>query len=121
MMTPPFNESRWHQVTEEITVGMRDWRAQHPKATLREIEDELDRRWAQARARLLEDLALHSAAADWPTDEETTPPTCPECGTPLQRHGQRTRTLQTHGGHDVALTRTYGTCPQCGRGLFPPR
>ncbi len=33
-MAPAFNESRWHQLTEEITMGMRDRRAQHPKATL---------------------------------------------------------------------------------------
>lgn len=24
-MAPAFNESRWHQLIEEITVGMRDW------------------------------------------------------------------------------------------------
>gem|GEM_PF-1922638 len=54
-----------HQLTQEIMSGMREWRAQHPKATLREMEGELDARWARVRARMLEDMALPSAAADW--------------------------------------------------------
>jgi hypothetical protein len=88
-MAPTFNESRWHQLTEEITVRMRDWRAQHPKATLRKIEDELDRRWAQTRARMLEDLALQSTATDCEADAAAEPPTCPDCGTPLQLSQRR--------------------------------
>jgi hypothetical protein len=32
----------WHQLTEDITTSMREWPIQHPKATLREIETELD-------------------------------------------------------------------------------
>ena len=32
---------------------------------------------------------------------------------------EQTRYLQTTGGEAVKLTRTYGTCPQCGVGFFP--
>ena len=64
-MSHPLDEQTWHQMTEEITAGMREWRLQHPQATLRAIEHELDTRWARVRARMLEDLALASAATNW--------------------------------------------------------
>ena len=120
-MSSPINAQAWHGMTEEILVGMREWRNRHPKATLREMETELDSRWARVRARMLEDMALASAAADWATTPEGEQPTCPDCGTPLQLRGTDTRTLQTHGGQALTLPRQYGSCPACGAGLFPPR
>jgi hypothetical protein len=33
----------WLGMGEEIMVGMTEWRQQNPKATFREIEEELDR------------------------------------------------------------------------------
>lgn len=120
-MSRPLNEQSWHHLTEEIMTGMREWRNQHPKASLREMETELDARLARMRARMLEDMALTSAAADWadtPTDQQ---PTCPDCGHSLQPRGSGTRTLQTHGGQSLSLERRYGVCPACGAGLFPPR
>ncbi len=118
-MSPTLDEHLWHRLTEEITTGMHDWRAQHPKATLREIEDERDRRLSPMRARMVEDLALRSATTSWEANSD--PPTGPDCGVPLHSHGTRSRTLQTYGGHDLTLERTVGTCPQCGQSFFPPR
>ena len=43
---------------------MKEWRLQHPKATLRQIEGALDERLGKMRARMLQDAALASAAAD---------------------------------------------------------
>jgi hypothetical protein len=86
---------------------------------LREIETELDTRLSRIRARLLEDLALTSAAALW--NKPAVPPLCPDCHTPLDDAGAKTRTLQTHGGQELELTRSYAVCPACGTGLFPPR
>ena len=120
-MSHPLDEQTWHRMTAEIMAGMRDWRLQHPKATLREIEHELDTRWARVRARLLEDMALASVAADWTATPAAQQPTCPDCGQPLQLRGADTRTLQTHGGQALTLERQYGTCSACGAGLFPPR
>ena len=120
-MSHPLDEQSWHRMTEEIMTGMRDWRLQHPKATLREMEHELDRRWARVRARMLEDMALASAAADWAATPASQQPTCPDCGVPLQPRGTDMRTLQTHGGEALTLERQYGICPACGAGLFPPR
>lgn len=110
----------WHQLTAEILTGMREWRAQHPQATLRAMEDELDRRWAAVRARMLQDMALQSAATQWKQPAAGAPPSCPDGGTPLEDRGCHPRDRQTHGGQTIALERSYGVCPTCQVGLFPP-
>ena len=45
----------------EVIDGMKEWRQSHPKATLREMEAELDQRLARMRARLLEEIAASSS------------------------------------------------------------
>jgi len=120
-MSRPITEPVWHQLTAEITREMREWRLLHPKASLREIETELDTRWARVRARMLEDLALVSDAAAWADSPRAEQPTGPDCGAGLHQRGQEPRTLQTHGGQLLTLTRSYGVCPACGAGLCPPR
>src|SRR5512143_2782941 len=57
-------EARWQQLTEEVMTGMKEWRLAHPRATFKEIEAALDERLAKVRARMLQDVALASAAAD---------------------------------------------------------
>jgi YgiT-type zinc finger domain-containing protein len=114
-------ERKWTALSEEVRCGMADWRAQHPRATLTEIEVELDARLAQMRARLLERVAQQSQAAAWSGQSlETAAPLCPHCGAALEPRGRKTRRLKTHGGQEVALHREYGVCPKCGQGLFPP-
>jgi len=120
-MSHPINEQAWHRMTAEIMTGMREWRVAHPKATLREMETELDHRWVRVRARMLEDMALTSVAADWTASPPDQQPSCPDCGQPLHLRGTDLRTLQTHGGQDIILERQYGSCSACGAGLFPPR
>jgi YgiT-type zinc finger domain-containing protein len=114
-------DQQWASLSEEVLSGMRDWRAQHPRATLQEIEAELDSRLFGMRARLLEQIAQHSQAAVWSgRGLEQAGPTCPQCGAALEPRGRKTRRLKTHGGQELALHREYGVCPACGRGLFPP-
>jgi hypothetical protein len=108
----------WRGISEEIIVGMTEWRQQNPKARFGEIEMELDRRLADLRVRMLADLAIASASADWEGEEE--PPKCPKCKKALQTNGKKTRSLQTRGGREVKIEREYGICPQCGQGIFPP-
>jgi len=57
---------------------------------------------------------------DWSQKPPEERPRCTTCGKPLWARGEQTRFLQTTGGEAVKLTRSYGTCPQCGRGFFPP-
>src|SRR5262245_10623899 len=111
----------WQHLTEEITREMGEWREQHPKATLREIETELDTHLSRMRARMLEDLALTSTSATWLHSPAAPPPHCPDCHQPLDERGAKRRTLLTHGGQQLELERSYGVCPACGAGLFPPR
>lgn len=109
----------WPTLSAEVVTGMTEWRLQHPKATLREIEAALDERLGRLRARMLQDAALASEKADWVEGEETSP-TCSECGTPLKPRGKEERHLQTHGGQELVLKRRYGMCPACGAEIFPP-
>ncbi len=120
-MARVLNESLWHQLSEEITLGMREWRQMHSKATLREIETELDARLSHTRARMLEDLAMASSAACWQEAARLQTPTSPQCGAPLDQRGSHPRTLLTEGGQELRLERSYGVCPACAVGLFRPR
>jgi hypothetical protein len=107
---------RWEGSLQELFLGLREWRASHPKATLAQIERELDRRMARVRAQIMTDLALASAAADLQSGDA---PSCPECGDGLHDEGQQARTLVTLGDEPVTLERDYATCVHCGRRLFP--
>lgn len=113
-------EQKWATLSEEVVTGMRDWRVQHPRATLREIEEELDGRLARVRVRLLADLALQSRAAAWSAAPAAQWPSCPQCGSAWAPRGTHPRRLKTHGGQELTLPRTYGVCPTWGQGHFPP-
>lgn len=104
-----------------ILTGMKEWREHHPHATLHEIEQEMDERLNQLRAGMLEELINMSPQADWSRVAPETRPRCEKCGALLVRRGKQSRWLQTSGGEQIELQRSYGTCPECGQGLFPPR
>jgi YgiT-type zinc finger domain-containing protein len=112
-------EARWRHLTEGVLIGMKEWRQAHPRATLREIETTLDAKLATVRARMLEDVALASRAAD--LVESGGRVICPRCGREMEARGQQERTLTTTGDQEVVLRRSYAVCPACGAGLFPPR
>jgi hypothetical protein len=118
-MTSEVPEPTDDALSFDILTGLREWRLQHPTATLREIEEALDQRWYRVRARMLEDLALQSSLATWNEADER--PSCPDCGRPLIRRGRQPRHLKTQGDQTLSLSRTYGYCPKCKKGHFPPR
>lgn len=113
-------EARWRTLSDEVYTGMAEWRVQHPQATLTEIEAALDERLAALRARMLEDVALASAAADLAGRAPAERPRCPDCGHVLEAHGQEERMLRTRGERTIRLRRSDARCPACGAGLFPP-
>ena len=100
----------WRALSEEILTDIQAWRQAHPQATFREIEQAVHERTTRLEAQLLQDTAQASASGEWSGKEEEERPHCPVCGT----------ALQGAGGQAVGLTRSYGTCPTCGIGLFPP-
>jgi len=113
-------DAKWRELAEEVMSGMKEWRLQHPKATLREIEQALDERLGKMRARMLQDAALASAAADIQAAQAEERPVCPKCRAVLQARGTPERRLTTHHNQLVRLERSYGVCPTCGEGFFPP-
>ena len=111
-------KKKWEGMSEEILSGMLEWRIRHPKATFREIEEEVDQRLAVMRARMLADAALSSASREWEEGEEGA--RCPKCGGKLKKKGKKKRELITRGGQEIELEREYGECTKCGEGIFPP-
>jgi RNase P subunit RPR2 len=103
----------------DIVTDMDAWRAAHPTATLAEIEAALDERLMALRRRMLTDTIAQSDQATWSERPPADRPVCPTCGVPLQPRGNRKRQIRSAGG-DVPIDRTYGVCPACGGGLFPP-
>ena len=110
----------WQGVADEVFSGMAEWRVQHPRATLAEIEHAVDERLAGLRARLVEDVALRSARAELAALPAGERPVCAQCGTILEARGKKTRRLTTRHNQVVRLERSYAVCPTCGGGLFPP-
>ena len=110
----------WDSLAAEVLVGIKDWRAQHPRATFTEIEEELDRELGRLRTRLLEDVALASAATDGAGTGEHPTATCPTCGGRLVARGQATRAVTVTHNRTVTLPRQYLVCSSCGAGVFPP-
>jgi hypothetical protein len=115
------DEHAWQQKSAEILTNITEWRRAHPKATFVEIEDEVHQRLMELEAQVLQDAAQASESREWGKPSEQAAPACPTCAIPLEARGKHQRTLQGNGGQSVQLTRTYGTCPKCGVGLFPPR
>jgi hypothetical protein len=111
-------QANWNGLSEEILQGIADWRKQHPKATWREIEAEIDKRLSALRAKMNSDTAMASAQAEW--EKGASGIVCPRCGETLEKKGKKKRKLETQGGREVELVREYGVCPKCGQGIFPP-
>jgi ribosomal protein L34E len=114
------SEEEWRRLSEEILTDVKEWRRAHPKATFREIEDEVHSRLSRLEAQMIQDTASQSQNQSWSGKSPQERPQCPVCQTPLQARGQRQRSLQGAGGREVTLSREYGTCPNCRTGLFPP-
>ena len=109
---------KWNRMSAEILSGMAEWQAQHPKATFREIEAEVDKRLSELRVKMLSDAAMLSEEERWQAEGEGG--VCPSCGAKLEKKGKKKRKLQTRGGQAVELEREYAVCPECGQGIFPP-
>jgi len=114
------DEQRCHELAQEVLLEMRSWREEHPTATLQEIEEEVDKRIARWRAGLVEGLAMASAAVEVGSRAAEQPARCASCGGVLQARGKHIRKLTTTGEQTVQLARSYGYCPICQVGFFPP-
>ncbi len=114
------DEHALRQLSTEILTDIKEWRRAHPRATYVQIEDEVHKRLMHLEARLIEGAVEESPSRGWGRGSGHEAALCPKCGVSLQTRGEQQRTLQGNGGENVTLSRTYGTCPTCGEGLFPP-
>jgi YgiT-type zinc finger domain-containing protein len=103
---------------QELGERMRAWRRAHPKATMYEIEEELDAQIAVMRAQMLAETAVAGASCE--AGEAESAAVCPVCQGQMVKDGKRQRKLKTIGDQEVVLERVYMRCPECGYGVFPP-
>ena len=94
-------------------VAFGQWRAEHSRASLDEIEDAFDGILGRVRTGVVSEAAMLSEQS-----EQRQP--CPECRTLMVRRGQRERRLLGKDGGMLRLERSYQSCPACGVALFPP-
>lgn len=111
----------WRGLADEVGQELVAWREAHPRATLSEIEDAVIEVTERLQARLLQDLAEASAAADPGGAGTAERACCPECGGELEPRGQAERTVQVQRQRrPLRLRRGYAVCSACGVGRFPP-
>lgn len=119
------DEERLSQGWAEMEAGTRAellaWRREHRQATFAELEAVTQAATARQHARYLTDLALASPATDLAATPAAERPRCSACNGALAPSGQRPRRLLTPGvATPLTLQRSYATCQDCGRGVFPP-
>ena len=105
---------------EGVILEVTQWRSEHPRATLKEIEEAVDGSLTKVRARLLQEVASASGAREVSGDTEDSRAKCPECGHLLQRRGEFIRRVCTNFAEPIELKRGYGVCPACQGGKSPP-
>jgi DNA repair exonuclease SbcCD ATPase subunit len=108
---------KFRQASSEIS----DWRSQHPRASLTDIENTVDEELAKVRAAMIQELALESAMTDIKQLPMVERPKCPQCGRPLASNGKQKRKLTTTYDQSVELERSKGYCSHCRVSYFPPR
>jgi uncharacterized protein with PIN domain len=99
----------------DLIEGLNKWREKHLRATMREIEEEIDRRMSEMRVRLIADTVMKSASPGEKGKKEM----CPKCGGEVKKKGKKKRRLETNGGQVIEFEREYVTCQRCGHGFFP--
>ncbi len=108
---------QWQRSSQQASQSIAQWRAAHPEATLAEIEAAVDEQMNRLRAGMIEEVAQASPLEQAGSGQQASQ--CPQCGERMQARGKHQRRLQTHGGHQVCLTRQYLSCPACGYSFFP--
>jgi hypothetical protein len=111
----------WEALGAEVAAELATWREAHPRATLAEIETAVLETVGRLQARVLEDLAHASPAAEVGAGAPEERVRCPDCAGELEARGQHERAVLTPRQRaPLRLRRGYGVCSSCGGGLFPP-
>lgn len=95
---------------------LEDWYDQHPAASFGAIESE-----ARRLRRGLMGKTLQVLINGRDQGYQYEPPTCPQCGQPMDFEDYRAKQIYGLEG-DTELERAYYTCPACEhQTVFPPR
>ncbi len=113
-------QDKSQEMFDAIITGMREWRASHPKATMREIEIEARERVSRLEAHLIEESALLGQANEWAGKPPEERPRCVNCGEALVVRGKQKRRLQATRGREVVLERTGVNLSELPDRVFPP-
>jgi len=97
----------------DLRGALAQWQADHPTATLAEIEQAVDQHLSATRAALITHTALAGESGERPT--------CPACGARMHRSALRTIQVTTAHEGQLAIQGQAYVCPACGAGLPPPR
>jgi len=108
-------------LSEEILVDMDNWNKVNPDATFLEIEEKARELASKLEVALIQNSANEREESNWKDRDEKERPICPHCKILMNSRGKHTRVLQGAQGREIQLKRSYGTCPKCGVGFFPPR
>lgn len=112
-------EAQWDELFDLVAQAVSQWRRKHPRAKLTEIEKAVDRRLAEVRVQMVEDLAQQGETADLTQLAEEERPRCPECGRPVVANGKQKRRLRTDHEQTIELKRSKAYCAHCKVSFFP--
>lgn len=97
----------------DLRGALAQWQADHPTATLAEIEQAVDQHLSATRAALITRTAMAGESGERPA--------CPECGQRMHRSAMRSVQVTTAHAGQLAIQGQAYVCPACGAGLSPPR
>jgi hypothetical protein len=63
-------KEEWRKLSEKVIEGSSEWRKEHSNATLREIEEEINKQLSEMRARMITDIAQDSTSSEWEAGEK---------------------------------------------------
>ncbi len=113
------DEEKWQEAFIQVSHKARQWREQHRRAGLSDIEEMVDRELAQVRTQMVEDIAQASPMADIRHLASKERPVCPVCGGKVQANGYQRRRLVSQNEQVVKLRRSKAKCRECGTSFFP--
>ena len=112
-------QEKWRDLQDRINAAIAEWRRENPEATLTEIEEAVDSRMAEVRAKMVEDVALEGRTVDMKRLPREERPRCPRCGRPAAANGKGRRKLKTFHGQTIELERHQAYCQHCEVTFFP--
>jgi hypothetical protein len=98
-------EEHWRDLSERMLTEISEWRRSHPKAPLRDIEDDVHARTSRLEAPLLQETAHQRTSRSGSGARAQERPACSVWKTPLHARGKRPRKRQGAEGHDITLSR----------------